>query len=464
MTAPDADSFATLSIRPELLSAITDSGYHTMTPVQTGCLPTILANRDVIAQAKTGSGKTAAFAIGILSDLNIQSTTTQAIVLCPTRELAEQVARVIRQLSAKIANTKVLTLCGGKPMQGQLASLQHSPHIVVGTPGRILKHLNKETLDVSLVRTVVLDEADRMLDMGFREDITKILNFLNNKRQTLLFSATFPDSIHEISSVAQNNPEVIRVDTTAEGQIEQVLYQADDDKSQLLIRLLRHHQPESCIVFCNQKKDCQELTGKLTKHGFYALQLHGDLDQYQRDQAIVQFDNQSCSLLVATDVAARGLDIKELSAVINYDITPDPEVHVHRIGRTGRAGSTGLAITLTHPSEANRVNAIEDYQEHPLTKKNISDLKSKPTDPARPPMVTLQIRGGRKDKIRPGDIVGALTANAEISGDQIGKISIGDKTSFVAVQRNLAKPALGTLSEGKIKGRKYRASVLGLQS
>lgn len=311
---------------------------------------------------------------------------------------------------------------------------------------------------------MVLDEADRMLDMGFREDITKILNFLNNKRQTLLFSATFPDSIHEISSVAQNNPEVIRVDTTAEGQIEQILYQADDDKSQLLIRLLRHHQPESCIVFCNQKKDCQELTGKLTKHGFYALQLHGDLDQYQRDQAIVQFDNQSCSLLVATDVAARGLDIKELSAVINYDITPDPEVHVHRIGRTGRAGSTGLAITLTHPSEANRVNAIEDYQKHPLTKKNISDLKSKPKDPARPPMVTLQIRGGRKDKIRPGDIVGALTANAEITGDQIGKISIGDKTSFVAVQRNLAKPALGTLSEGKIKGRKYRASVLGLQS
>ena len=456
-------TFNTLPIRSELKTAVASIGYSAMTPVQANCLPLILDGRDVIAQAETGSGKTAAFAIGLLNKLDLKNYTTQSLVLCPTRELADQVAGVIRQLSAAMANTKVLTLCGGKPMQAQLASLQRSPHIIVGTPGRILSHLKKESLNISHVQVAVLDEADRMLDMGFHEDISSIFSYLDSARQTLLFSATFPESIQEVSSDVQRNPIEIRVNSGTDSQsVTQVFYEVEQGKKiQSLVRVLQHHKPTSCIVFCNQKITCRELAEKLSGSGFYALELHGDLDQYQRDQALVQFDNRSCSLLIATDVAARGLDIEELGAVINYDVTPDPEVHIHRIGRTGRAGRLGLAVTLWQPDDANRIEAIEVYQNLTVEKKNIQALACSKDDPVQTEMVTLQIRGGRKEKIRPGDILGALTANSGLSGDQIGKITIGDKTSFVAVKREIARLALRTVSDGKIKGKKYRATLLG---
>jgi len=456
-----AVKFTSLPIRTELLQALAAGNYLDMTPVQGACLPQILAGKDVLAQAKTGSGKTAAFAVGLLNKLDVLSYHTQVLILCPTRELADQVAAVIRQLSSAIANTRVLTLCGGKPLQDQLASLQRNPHVVVGTPGRILKHLERKTLDVSGVQALVLDEADRMLDMGFQDEISSILSFLKTERQTLLFSATYPESIQAISADVQRDPVEVRIDTNTEESIRQVFYEVTRaNKVQSLIKLLGHHQPESCIVFCNQKNDCRQLVEALETAGFYALGLHGDLDQYQRDQALVQFSNQSCTLLIATDVAARGLDIKELSAVVNYDLTPNPEMHVHRVGRTGRAGKHGIALTLYQANEANGVLAIEDYQGQVFEKKNIDDVPAGNSGPKAPAMITLQIRGGRKDKVRPGDVLGALTANNSIAGDQIGKITIADKTSYVAVHRGSGKLALRTISEGKIKGRKFRANLL----
>lgn len=455
-------AFSSLAVRPELLANIQTLGYQAMTPVQAECLPVLLDNQDLLAQAKTGSGKTAAFAIGLLNKLDVQTYQTQALVLCPTRELADQVSNEIRRLARTIPNTKILTLCGGKPMGSQLTSLERDPHIVVGTPGRILKHLNKGTLILDNLKTLVLDEADRMLDMGFLEDIMLIIDFMPRQRQTLLFSATYPDEIQRISNAVQNNPIDIRVEASHYNeQIKQVFYEVEkDQRSKTLIALLKHYQPESSLVFCNQKSQCQQLANELKQSGFHALALHGDLEQFERDQVLVQFANNSSSILIATDVAARGLDIKELAAVINFDITHDPEIHIHRIGRTGRAGSAGLAISLFTPSEQFRINAIEEYQDSPANIEKVSTLKSPENFKLYPPMVTLFVNAGRKDKIRAGDLLGALTADSNLPAKSIGKINIFDKIAYVAVEQAIAKQALNILTEGKIKGRKFRARRL----
>lgn len=433
-----------------------------MTGIQAQSLPVLLKGQDLIAQAKTGSGKTAAFAIALLNKLEVLSYQTQALVLCPTRELADQVSNEIRRLARTIPNTKVLTLCGGKPMGPQLASLQRDPHIVVGTPGRILKHLSKGTLKLDKLKTLVLDEADRMLDMGFHEDIMQIIDMMPRQRQTLLFSATYPDKIKNISDSVQIDPVEIRVEASHHStQIKQVFYQIEKGKrSKTLIALLEHYAPESTLVFCNTRQQCQELAADLQQHDFHALALHGDLEQFERDQVLVQFSNKSSSILIATDVAARGLDIKELAAVINFELTRDPEVHIHRIGRTGRAGSEGLAISLFTPSEKQRLRAIEEYQDSPAIIEDPSSLKTRENFKLYPPMVTLLVNGGRKDKVRAGDLLGALTANAVLSGDQIGKINLFDKISYIAVEQKVAKQALAILSEGKIKGRKFRVRRL----
>ena len=433
-----------------------------MTPIQAQGLPVLLNDQDLLAQAKTGSGKTAAFAIGLLNKLDVHNYLTQALVLCPTRELADQVSNEIRRLARSIPNTKILTLCGGKPMGAQLASLERAPHIVVGTPGRLLKHLNKGTLELNGLRTLVLDEADRMLDMGFLEDIMLIIDSMPRKRQTLLFSATYPDGIKSISNAIQRDPVDIRVEASHHNKsIKQVFYEVEKaNRTRTLVALLQHYQPESSVVFCNRKQQCQELADDLQQQGFHALALHGDLEQFERDQVLVQFSNKSSSILIATDVAARGLDIKHLSAVINFELTPDPEVHIHRIGRTGRAGNEGLAISLFVASEQFRIKAIEEYQNSPATIENPSTLKTRDNFKLSPAMVTLFINGGRKDKIRAGDILGALTADSNLSGNQIGKIDIFDKLAYVAVAHPIAKQALKILSEGKIKGRKFRVRKL----
>ena len=454
-----ATAFASLPIKRELIASIASLGYQQMTAIQAQALPVLLKRRDLLAQAKTGSGKTAAFAIGLLEKLEVQTYQTQALVLCPTRELADQVSKEIRQLAKTIANIKILTLCGGQPLGGQLASLERNPHIVVGTPGRILKHLHKGSLQLDAVQTLVLDEADRMLDMGFHEVIMLILDSVPAERQTLLFSATYPDEIKAVSDSIQRNPVEIRVESTHDNKkIKQTFYPIKKgERSKTLVAVLQHYRFESSLIFCNRKQQCQELADDLWQQGFHVLALHGDLEQYERDQVLAQFSNKSSSILIATDVAARGLDIKELAAVINYDLSTDAEVHIHRIGRTGRAENSGLAISLFLESEQFRVDNIARFQDAAVTIASTGTLKTRENYKLIPPMATLSINGGRKDKVRAGDILGALTANQKLLGKDIGKIDIFDKLSYVAVARPLAKQALKILAEGsKFRVRKLR--------
>ncbi|MDH5328211.1 MAG: ATP-dependent RNA helicase DbpA [Gammaproteobacteria bacterium] len=459
--------FASLPLSAEFLDNITALGYEKMTPIQAQSLPVMLQNKDLLAQAQTGSGKTAAFGIALLHKLHTQANQTQALVLCPTRELADQVSKELRRLARAIPNTRILTLCGGSPIKAQYASLEQPPHIVVGTPGRTLKHLEKGSLQLHTLTTLVLDEADRMLDMGFQEDMLRIIDMTPWQRQTLLFSATYPEQIQTISKTVQNQPEQIRLEQLHDNKkIKQVFYEIQKgERTKTLVAVLHHYRPESTVVFCNRKFQCQELADELWQQGFHALALHGDLEQKERDQVLTQFANKSSSLLIATDVAARGLDIKELQAVINFDMANEAEVHVHRIGRTGRADKEGLAISLFMANEIHRVKAIEDYQNSPVTMESTTQLKLRDNFRLSPPMVTLSVNGGRKDKLRPGDILGALTANTaasntQLNGKMIGKIDLFDNIAYIAVERPIAKQAVKILTEGKIKGRKFKVRRL----
>lgn len=456
------NKFQSLSLDEAMLANLASLSYLEMTPIQAQGLPVVLAGKDILAQAKTGSGKTVAFGLGLLHKLAEHIYQTQALVLCPTRELADQVGNELRRLARCIPNTKIVTLCGGKPIAPQRASLAHDPHIVVGTPGRVLKHLQQNSLVLDGLQTLVLDEADRMLDMGFQEEILHIIDFAPAQRQTLLFAATYPDEIAQISRWVQSEPVEIRVDLVHDHKsIQQIFYLVGKgERVSTLITLIQHFRPNSSVIFCNQKQSCQALANELWQEGFHALALHGDLEQKERDQVLAQFTNKSCSILVATDVAARGLDIDDLDAVINFELSPDPEVHVHRIGRTGRAGNEGLALSLFLGSEQGRVDNIAAYQDCTVRIDKVSTLKKREHFKLSPPMVTLAIQAGRKDKIRAGDILGALTATDDLPGKQIGKIAITEQATYVAVERSRAKQALKILTEGKIKGRKYRVRKL----
>ena len=354
-------SFSTLGLDAALLANLESMDYQAMTPVQAQCLPAILQGDDLIAQAETGTGKTAVFGIGLLTRLNAHDYHVQAMVLCPTRELADQVSKEIRRLASYIPNIKLLTLCGGVPYGPQSGSLAHGAHIIVGTPGRILKHLRKGSLKPDKLQTLVLDEADRMLDMGFYEDIAEIVAATPDHRQTLLFSATYPEAIKDISASMQNNPGRVSIEAAhTQDKIKQLFFEVADKgkRAAALVTLLGHYHPASCVIFCNTKLQCQAIADTLQEKGFSALALHGDLEQRDRDQVLLRFSNKSCAILVATDVAARGIDIKDLEAVINFELSHDPEVHIHRIGRTGRAGKSGLALSLYIAAESHRVNAI----------------------------------------------------------------------------------------------------------
>lgn len=462
MTSTDKTVFSSLPIRPELLNALHAINYVQMTPVQSGSAADILQGRDLLAQAQTGSGKTAAFAIGVLNKLQVSRFNTQALVICPTRELSDQVAEEIQRLASGLANTRILTLCGGKPMHDQLNSLKREPHVVVGTPGRLKKHLEMGTLNISRVETLVLDEADRMLDMGFYDDIMSILDRTNDNRQTLLFSATYPAEIVQISQAIQNDPVQLRVEATnAADQIQQHFYFADDEqKKECLYRALGKFGPDSAIIFCNRKQQVQNLCDVLREKGHHARALHGDLEQRERDEAIILFANKSISYLVATDVAARGLDISALSAVINYDISPDAETHIHRIGRTGRAGLDGLAITFVGHDEIHRVRAIEQLLKAEFKFGELHAHDKNDGQITTPATRTIHLNVGKKDKIRPGDIVGALTASEQLGQDDIGKIKVQAKMAFVAVSFNKTHIALSIFSEGRVKKQKVRARVL----
>lgn len=454
-------SFSTLNVLPaEQLANLTELGYHAMTPVQAAALPAILAGKDVRAQAKTGSGKTAAFGLGLLQHIDASQFITQSLVLCPTRELADQVAKELRRLARYMPNIKILTLCGGQPFGAQRDSLQHAPHVIVATPGRLLDHLKKETVKLDALQTLVLDEADRMLDMGFADAIDEVISHAPQDRQTLLFSATWPTAIAAISSRVQRSPETIEIDSVDElPSVEQQFYEISrSGKISLLQKLLSKHQPASCVVFCNTKKDCQAVCDALSESNQSVLALHGDMEQRDRDQTLVRFANGSSRVLVATDVAARGLDIKALEMVINYELSWDPEVHVHRIGRTARAGESGLAISLCAPEEAQRASVLAEMLNLSL------NWQPAPTGgtikPLEAAMATLCIDGGKKAKMRPGDILGALTGDMGLDGADIGKIDVHPMHVFVAVRESVARHAWKQLQQGKIKGKGVRVRLL----
>ncbi|MBA1185816.1 ATP-dependent RNA helicase DbpA [Stutzerimonas nitrititolerans] len=455
-------AFSDLPLGASTLANLASLGYAEMTPIQAQSLPIMLKGSDLIAQAKTGSGKTAAFGIALLEPLNPRYFGCQALVLCPTRELADQVAKELRRLARAADNIKILTLCGGVPIGPQIGSLEHGAHVIVGTPGRVQEHLKKGTLKLDGLNTLVLDEADRMLDMGFYDAIAEIIGQTPSRRQTLLFSATYPAGIEQLSAAFMRAPQQVRVEAMHDQkQIEQRFYEIDPaERMPAVMRILAGFRPESCVAFCFTRQQCQELVEYLGAKGISAMALHGDLEQRDRDQVLAMFANRSLSVLVATDVAARGLDIDALDMVINVELARDSEIHVHRIGRTGRAGKRGVAVSLVAPAEAHRARAIEERQQAPLDWYPLSDLKAQPGEPLQPPMVTLCIGAGRKEKLRPGDILGALTGDAGIPGAQVGKIALFDFQAFVAVERGVARKALARLNAGKIKGRSLKVRVL----
>jgi ATP-dependent RNA helicase DbpA len=473
-----AVSIESLSLSPASVDVLRELGFEQLTEIQEASIPVLLEGRDLIGQSKTGSGKTAAFALPILERLVLERRQLQALVLCPTRELSAQVARELRKLGRRRPSLSVLVLAGGEPIRGQIHALERGVHIAVGTPGRILDHLRRFTLELREVATIVLDEADRMLDMGFEEDMGQILDALPDDRQTVFFSATFPSTIMAMSRKYQREPARIIIEGGDERDlaIRQLLMVVETDrKPDALDWVLSQHPHESALIFANQKSSVAQLTKRLQSQGLSVACLHGDLEQFERDRVMAKFRNASTRVLIATDVAARGIDVANLDLVVNYDLPAQPEVYVHRIGRTGRAGKTGIAVSLANPRERAKVQAIEARTGVTLerTKRSAPALvvdetsgeaageQAAPSPKAPEPeraarMDTLQISGGRKQKVRPGDILGALTGEAGgLQGTDIGKIEIHDNFSYVAVAASVSRAAHKSLSHGRIKGKKF---------
>jgi ATP-independent RNA helicase DbpA len=453
-------SFSSLPLTGEMLHNLKELGFAEMTPVQAQSLPHILDNRDVIAQAKTGSGKTAAFGIGLLSNLDVKKFRVQSLILCPTRELADQVAKELRRLARATHNVKILTLCGGVAFGPQYGSLLHGAHIIVGTPGRVLKHLDKKNLSLQDLTTLVLDEADRMLDMGFIDEIDRVIEYAPTERQTLLFSATYPKKIMTLSSSIQNDAVNIKtISVEQANKIVEYFYEVQqDNKLSVLIRTIAHHNPQNILVFCNTKIETQNVADALNNAGVDALAIHGDMEQFERTDVLVRFSNRSCSVLVATDVAARGIDIKELEMVVNYDVALSQEIHTHRIGRTGRAGEEGIAITLFTDTD---LQEIEGYRNESRRFEDVDTLPAVDNFTLVPPYTTLVIEAGKKNKMRAGDILGALTGKKGIEGKYVGKIEICDRQSYVAIDNSMIDKAYALLKRGKIKGRAFPIWVFG---
>lgn len=429
-----------------------------MTPIQAESLPPMLDGRDVIGQSRTGTGKTAAYGLGLLSRIDPKLMKTQALVLCPTRELADQISKEIRRLARCMPNVKVTVLSGGIGKRPQLASLEHDPHIVVGMADRVREHLELGTLKLDDLKVLVLDEADRMLDADFEEVSHAIIDQTPRSRQTLFFSATFPDAVRSVSRKLQRNPVEVTIQGDASGSsVEQVFYEVDADRRiDALAHLLSERRPESVLVFCFTRKNAQDIEAQLAQRGFSVLGLHGNIEQRERDEVLVKFINGSCRILVATDVAARGLDIKELAMVISYELPEEPDLHVHRVGRTGRAGRSGIALHLFTAKERDRLAAIQERTKMKADVGKLPMSKLSPDRPLHPDVVTLCVDGGRSDKLRPGDLLGALTGDVGVPKEAVGKISTFDTRTYFAIDKKVAKTVLARLRECKIKGRKFR--------
>jgi ATP-independent RNA helicase DbpA len=450
-------NFKNLRLSQESLENLDSLKYLTMTPIQEQGLPFILEGRDFIGQANAGSGKTAAFALGILSKLDMENRHPQALVIVPTRELAAQVTDEIRLLARFSKNVKVVTLSGGAKERFVAKSLQQGAHIIVGTPGRLMKMLEKGSLNPTCITSLVLDEADRLLEMGFIEDIYKIARFIRREHQTMLFSATFPNGIKGLSENLLNDPAQITVDSQHQSNaIEQIFFKVGRDKDDILLRILGHYKPESCLIFCNSRETCNKVSGLLRTKKIDSLQMHSDLEQQDRTLTLIKFSNKSAGILVATDLAARGIDVKDVSMVINYDLPRDHEQYVHRIGRTGRAGQEGVAVSLYTSQERTVFLAIGDYLKRDAVIRDVQTLKPFKANLSKAPMATIYISGGKKNSIRPGDILGALTKDAGLDGADIGKINVLEVNSYVAINPDKCDQAIRHFAAGKIKGKKFK--------
>ena len=454
-------AFATLGLPEPLARACDSLGFTEPTPVQREAIGPAIAGRDLLAQARTGSGKTLAFGLPLLAKIEPAALRTQALVLCPTRELADQVAKDLRAAARFLPNLKLVTLCGGIPLRPQLASLEVAPDVVVGTPGRILELIAENALSLEHVATFVLDEADRMLDMGFIDDIRTLAKRLPKTAQTLLFSATFSEDIRAIAATLLREPVEIAAALDDAPKIDEWVHVVEGGQRHwAVMQVLADKAPEATLVFCNTRKETAALTEALQREGFAADALHGDLEQREREEVLARFANGSLRVLVATDVAARGIDIAGLPMVLSAEIASDADQHVHRIGRTGRAGETGLAVSIVTPSEAHWRRSIEAARGAPFQERGLrlSPQRPKPLPAA---FRTLQIDAGRQDKLRPGDVMGALTGAAGLPAEAVGKISLYPTRCYVAVARAQSEKALAKLREQGIKGRKLRVKAIG---
>ncbi|MGC9435241.1 MAG: DEAD/DEAH box helicase [Methanomicrobiales archaeon] len=489
-------------------------GFEEPTPIQIQSIPPLLEGKDVTGQAQTGTGKTAAFGIPAIELLEPSGKETQVLILSPTRELAIQTAEELSRLATHLKRVNVIPIYGGQPINRQFRALKAGAQIVVGTPGRILDHLDRGTLILSAVRLVVLDEADQMLDMGFRPDIEAILKETPDTRQTVLFSATLPAPILEISRRFQRDSVFVRIPhrTLTVPEVEQQAIEvSSQDKLDLLCRVLDVHDPDLAIIFCNTRRRVDRVSTQLGRRGYRAEGLHGNMKQSQRDRIMGAFRKGSTEILVATDVAARGIDVDNVDIVVNFEVPQDEEHYLHRIGRTARAGRTGRAITFVDPSERNRLRAIQRYTRTPIDRidapspadaretriadvlrlireaVNENDLSScrdmvrhlssegfseedvaaallKQTlgtargAPSRPResrestrgMACLSLPVGRNDNIRPGDIVGALTGETDLSGRSIGNIQIGEDSTTVEVPAERAEEVASCMADKSI--------------
>ena len=516
--------FEEMGLSEEIQKAVRYMGFEEASPIQAKAIPAMISGIDLIGQAQTGTGKTAAFGIPILEKVDPKLKKLQAIVLCPTRELAIQVADEIRNLSRYMHGIKVLPIYGGQDIVKQIRSLKSGTQIVIGTPGRVMDHMRRKTMKLDFVHTVVLDEADEMLNMGFREDIEFVLSGVPEERQTVLFSATMPKPIMEITKKFQNNAKVIKV-TKREltvPNIEQYYYDVKPKKKEeVLSRLLDIYSPRLSVVFCNTKKQVDLLVNALLGRGYFAAGLHGDMKQEQRDRVMQGFRTGKTEILVATDVAARGIDVDEVEAVFNYDLPQDDEYYVHRIGRTGRAGREGRAFSFVSGKEVYKlkeiqrycktkiyaqkvpslndvantkmenilddvervieqedldmmINAIEERvnnseftamdmaaaflkiccgmtEDNKNTEEN--DWEFGDTGAGEDGMVRLFINIGKKQRVRPGDILGAIAGESGMDGKLIGTIDMYDKYTFVEVPREYAREVLNAMKNVKIKGK-----------
>lgn len=450
------NGFSDFDFSKALINNLTNLSFTKPTKVQANSINPILKGKNVLIQAKTGSGKTLAFALPLANRFKMEGKYPSSLILAPTRELANQIANEIRKIIRYIPNVKVLTLCGGLPFKPQVNSLSYGANILVATPGRLLRHLEEKNISLDKINYFVLDEADKMLDMGFYEDILKVINKLPNKRQNLLFSATYEENIQKLVKEIMDNFEFIKIHEDNTSDTKQIFYKVNESsKSFIIPSLISSYKAKSILIFCNMKIKCEEIADNLEELGLDVLTLHSDLEQKQRDETLILFSNKSYPILIVTDIASRGLDIDDIDLIINYDLAKDKNIHTHRIGRTARAGKKGISITLYTNNQDELVEDLQDIFKN-ISLKSIEELEDDRSFNIDSEYRTIYINAGKKQKLRAGDILGALSTGLKIDKNKIGKIDILNFCSYVAIKKELMSYVLKNLPNNKIKGKFFK--------